>query len=117
MQYRRLDENGDMLPATALYPPLKDAEAVGAAIRSRLLSFSGEWWEDEDDGIPVEMLFGHISDDDRIVADALIRERIAETEGVSDVLELIISDDAPNRTRTIRITVETVYGQNVTVEV
>lgn len=117
MQYRRLDENGDMLPATTMYPPLKDAEAVGAAIRSRLLSFRGEWWEDPDDGLPFEMLFGRITDEDRIVADALLRERIGETEGVNGVLELVINDDAPSRTRTIRVTVETIYGENVTVEV
>lgn len=110
MRYRRLDADGDMLPATPLNPPYVDAEAVGAAIRSRLLSFQGEWWEDEDEGIPIEALTGHLDEEDRVVAEALIQERIAETEGVNDVIETIITDDSAGRIRHVEATVETIYG-------
>lgn len=117
MQYRRLDADGDMLPAIQKYPPLQDSEAVAAAIRTRLLSFYGEWWEDETDGIPVEILFGQMTEDNRVVADALIRDRVAGTEGVNEVLAVEIEDVSAPRQRRIRITVETEFGETITVEV
>ena len=117
MRYRRLDENGDMLPANLKYPPYVDSEAVGAAIRSRILSFYGEWWEDPEDGIPIEILFGHMDEDNRVVADALLRQRVATTEGVNEVLEVTIGDSSSTRERRISVEVITDFGDTVTVEV
>ena len=117
MQYRRLDENGDMLPYTLLNPPFKDAEAVGAAIRSRLLSFYGEWWEDPDAGIPIDILFGRTNIEQQNIAEALIRERVGEVEHVSQVLSIIFTDDSKTRDRHISITVDTDFGEEVTMEV
>lgn len=117
MLYRRLDTHGDMLPATKANPHFKDAEAVGAAIRSRLLSFYGEWWENTDDGIPIEMMFGKMDSNTAVIAEALIRSRVEETEGVQEIIDLRMDDDKPSRKRTITLTVKTVFGDTITVEV
>lgn len=45
VRYRRLDEYGDMQGLRGNKTHYEGAYAVGAAIRSRLLSFKGEWWE------------------------------------------------------------------------
>lgn len=117
MQYRRLDDTGDMLPAIVKYPPFRDSEAVMAAIRSRILSFYGEWWEDEEEGIPIDILFGNMDENNRVVAEALLRDRVGTTDGVNEVLEVEISDDSKTRKRKIVVTVETEFGDTVTVEV
>lgn len=116
MRYRRIDDQGDMLPSNALYPPFLDAEAVGAAIRSRLLSFYGEWWEDPESGIPIEILFGRMDDEKQRIAEALIRECVGGVEHVGQVLAVSFSDDTGARKRSITITVETDFGE-ITVEV
>lgn len=116
MKYRRLDENGDMLPVTAINAHLEGREAVGAAIRSRLLSFQGEWWEDPEDGVPMESFFGRVSDERSAVLKALLRQRVAETEGVTQVIDLQINDDPETRKKTVYIEVETEFGET-TVEV
>lgn len=110
MKYRRLDENGDMLPVTAQNTHLEGAEAVGAAVRSRILSFRGEWWEDPDEGVPVELFFGRTTDENRRVFEALLRNRIAETQGVKAIEELVIQDDPETRKRTVTVTIDTDDG-------
>ena len=116
MTYRRLDADGDMLPARG-NPPFEGAEAVGAAVRSRILLFYGEWWEAPEDGLDISYMFGYQNDEKQRGADALLRQRIAETEGVSDILELTFGDIATNRRRTVTAVIETDTGETITVEV
>lgn len=117
MKYRRLDENGDMLPCNRMYPPYENAHAVGAAIRSRLLSFQGEWWEDPDIGIPVDSIFGRNTESRKDIAVAMIRELVSETEHVSQVLEVSFVDVSASRSRSVKIEVETDFGEIVSLEV
>lgn len=111
MKYRRLDENGDMLPVTAINTHFEDAEAVGAAVRSRILSFRGEWWEFPDEGIPAALFFSRTTDENNRVFEALLRERIQETEGVEAIVHLLIEDNPETRQRSISVTIDTVYGE------
>lgn len=110
MKYRRLDENGDMLPVTAAYTHLEGAEAVGAVVRSRILSFRGEWWEYPNAGIPVELFFGRTTYENKRVFEALLRQRIIESKGVKAIEELIILDDPETRKRSISVTIDTDDG-------
>lgn len=117
MTYRRLDDDGDMLPARG-NPPFKGAEAVGAAVRSRILMFYGEWWEDPEDGLDVSYFFGYQNDEKKRVADALLRQRILETEGVAEIYELKFGDiDKNSRRREISARIRTDTGEIITVEV
>ena len=116
MKYRRLDENGDMLPVTAVNVHFEGREAVGAAVRSSILSFRGEWWEYPDEGIPVELFFGRTTGENKRVFEALLRDRILDTQGVSSVVSLVIEDDPETRKRAVSVTVDTEYGE-ISVEV
>lgn len=53
MLFRPTDENGDMRPITRRSQLLFGANAVSAAIRSRLNLQQGEWWEDTTVGSPI----------------------------------------------------------------
>ena len=115
MRYRRLDENGDMLPARG-NPPFTGAEAVGAAIRSRLLSFYGDWWESPEDGIELRYLLGYQNEETERVTAAMVRQRILDTEGVSDVLDLTMGK-IENHRRVITVEAVTDAGETVSVTV
>lgn len=115
MRYRRLDDNGDMLPARG-NPPFTGAEAVGAAVRSRILLFYGEWWETPEDGLDISYFFGYQNEEKKRVAEALLRLRILETDGVSEILRLDFAD-VKNRRREISAEIVTNTGETITVEV
>jgi len=117
MTYRRLDDDWDMLPARG-NPPFEGAMAVGAAVRSRILMFLGEWWETPEEGLDISYFFGYQNEENQRVADALLRDRIMETEGVEDILELTFGDiDKTNRRRVIKAEIEIESGETITVEV
>ena len=117
MTYRRLDTDWDMMPARG-NPPFEGAMAVGAAVRSRILTFYGEWWEYPDDGLDVSYMFGYQNDEKQRVASALLRKRIMETQGVTDILELNFGDiSSDTRRRTITAVIMADTGETVTVEV
>ena len=115
MIYRRLDSDWDMIPARG-NPPYSGPMAVGAAVRSRILLFRGEWWETPDDGMDISYFFGYQNDEKQRVAEALLRQRIIETEGVSDVLELRFGDVSGGR-RTVSVKIETDTGETFDLEV
>lgn len=108
VKYRKMDELWDMQGVRSGPSHLTGAEAVAAAIRSRILSFQGEWWEDEDDGVPLEALVGRLDEEREQIADALIRLRILGTAGVIGITEY--SSKNLGRKRSIFATVETEFG-------
>lgn len=114
MKYRRLDEAWDMQGQRSEGLHFEGADAVMAAVRSRLRSFAGEWWEDRNDGIPLTALIGKMDDEKLMIADALIRLRILETEGVMSIVEYKAINDC--KSRTIYVTISTEFG-NVSAEV
>lgn len=109
MRYRRVDSQGDMIGIRTPDSHLKGAEAVAAAIRSRILSFYGEWWEDPEDGIPLEALIGRMDEEREQVADAMIRSRVMGTPGVLSVEDFRAETDG--RKRIIFMKVLTEFGQ------
>lgn len=108
VKYRKMDELWDMQGVRSGPSHLTGAEAVAAAIRSRILSFQGEWWEDEDDGVPLEALVGRLDEEREQIADALIRLRILGTEGVLGIDEFSAQNHL--RQRVISVTVDTEFG-------
>lgn len=115
MKYRRLDADGDMLPARG-NPPFEGSAAVAAAVRSRILMFLGEWWETPDEGLDISYFFGYQNDEKKRVAEALLRQRIIETQGVDDILELEFEEPTGSR-RIIRVVIVTNTNETITVEV
>jgi hypothetical protein len=53
IRVRRLDNNWDPIWGGGLNDYLTDADAVAQIIKSRMLFFKGEWWEDVSQGLPM----------------------------------------------------------------
>lgn len=112
MRYRRLDAGGDMLACCGAF---EGADAVAAAIRSRLLSFRGEWWEFPEDGIPLLELVGKMNEEREQMADMYIRQRILGTQGVDQIVEY--RSEVENSKRSVFVVVTTTDGETASVEV
>ena len=90
MRYRALSPTGDFSFGKGGQDYLTGTEAIAQAIRTRLLLLLGEWWEDQEDGLPLfQRILGSRGDDrgrqavDRIqkhfTEDISITELIAQT--------------------------------------
>lgn len=110
MLHRRLDENWDYCFGHGKNDYLSGLEAVAQTIKTRLLLLYGEWWEDQEDGLPLfqKILAGSARNLEAI--DLIFRERIGETEGVLAILRYDSSFGPDRRTYVFEADVETVYG-------
>lgn len=110
MQVRRLDDNWDYCFGRGSQNYISGVEAVGQAIKQRLLLLYAEWWEDLTDGLPLwEQILGTSgSDENRQAVDIIIRDRISGTEGVQSVTSFESSYE--RRHYKFTATVETIYG-------
>jgi hypothetical protein len=89
-----------------------DEEAVAQAIKTRLLLLWGEWWEDTSDGLPLyQNIIGVRGTQANLAAtELLIRDRIAQTENVLEVVSLSSDFDQETRTVYYNATVNTPFG-------
>jgi hypothetical protein len=121
MRYRKLDSNGDMTFGHGAADFWKDqVEAVGQAVKTRLLLFSGEWYLDTTAGTPwggfplndLVVQQGRIlAEHTQLSRDAAIRDRIATTEGVIGMPVYGSSFNPNTRTFSVNATIDTIYGQ------
>ena len=109
MKYRALDENGDYTFGRNLF--LRDREAVGQAILTRMKLLYGEWWENTDDGLPLfEKIFGvFVNDERKNAVDLIISGRISGTQGVQNIVRF--ESDFQNRTYSAQCVINTIYGE------
>lgn len=109
MKYRRLGENGDYTFGAGSANYLTDREACAQAVKTRLLLFLAEWWEDLNDGLPLwQKILGH---SDIKAAEQLLRDRITGTEHVQDIIEFHSYWNGDSRQYTFSCTVYTDYGE------
>ena len=110
LRYRKLDEDGDMMLGAVEPPMLNKLEAMPQLIRTRLLTFEGEWWE-SNDGLPLftEILGRPRSEDDRLSAELAIINHLTETVGIIAVYD-VASEFIPTRGFRFQGRVKTVYG-------
>ncbi len=112
MIYRRLDANGDYTFGQGKQDFLRDIDAVGQAIMTRLKLLLEEWWEDRQDGLPLwQSILGATGAQNTRIADSLIRARILGTENVTGIASFTSSFDRAPRAYQFRAVVDTVYGK------
>lgn len=113
MKYRRLDENWDYVFGHGKNDYLEGREAVGQAVKSRLLLLYGEWWEDLEDGLPLfeRILASSGSDENKQAVDIIFARRIGDTTGVLNVSWYDSSFDRNKRAYSFSCRVDTVYGE------
>jgi hypothetical protein len=109
MKYRPLDANGDY---TVAVPYLSNSPAtVGQAVLTRLRLLQGEWFLDVTDGTPYQSILGKRQPGSN--PDALIKNRILSTQGVTSIVSYSSSYNGAARTLTVSATIATIYGQTV----
>ena len=89
MRYRRLSPEGDMVAGHGNMDFLRDTDAVAQAVKTRLLLLWAEWWENENDGLPLfEKILGQFGARNIRNAELIIKERIRTTRNVISVNNL-----------------------------
>lgn len=117
MKYRRQDENGDYVFGHNKNDYASGNLAVGYAIKSKILLFYGEWWEDIGIGIP---MFQSIMGQGRSSAlknsvQMLLSDRIKEIDEIGAINKIEIN--FVGRAMNVEVSVTTTNNEVVEVEV
>lgn len=94
---------------------VEDAEAVGQHARQRLMTFAGEWFLDKDAGVTwLTDVLGLKYDP--VIAEALTKTEILETDGVTDIESFSVRFNRDTRgLKSHGISVKTEYDERVEV--
>lgn len=100
--------------ATGNLATVKDAEAIGQHARQRLKTFEREWYLDTTVGVPwIDQIFKKPYDP--VMAEAIVKEEVLDTDGVTGIKDFNISLDPVTRNLIMRkIKVATIYEEEVT---
>lgn len=92
------------------------SEAVAQNVRTRLLLIQEEWFLDIAAGVPY---LGKIAvkPADLPLAEALLKRRILETEGVEEILSFSLQLDRETRKLQVSASVATIYGTTENIKV
>lgn len=92
---------------------VEDAEAVGQHVRQRLMTFEGEWFLDREAGVTwLSEVLGFKYDP--IIAEALTKTEILNTDGVTDIESFSVRFDRDIRgLKSDNISVKTDYDERV----
>lgn len=108
MQVRRLDATGDLVTRGRMF--LTEREAIAQTVVTRLKLFLGEYFRDVTDGTPwFQQILGKFENLNAV--EALLRNRIARTQGVVRLLAFSMGYDLEARTISIQAQVLTEYGE------
>lgn len=108
MQVRRLDISGDLVTRGKMF--LTEREAIAQTVVTRLKLFLGEYFRDVTDGTPwFQQILGKFENLNAV--EALLRNRIARTQGVVRLLAFDMDYDLDSRTISIAAQVLTEYGE------
>jgi len=117
MKYRKQLADGDYSFGNNMQDFLEGQEAIAQAIKTKILLFYGEWWEDVAEGIPMfQSIVGQSNRNNVINAlELLLNERVLEVPGVEVVNE--ITTALEGRTISVYIRCTTENNEQVEVEV
>lgn len=109
MKYRKLDANGDYTLGSGGDFYEDSPEAVAQAILTRLRLWKGEWFLDTSEGTPwSDKVLGKRQRSKNY--DAVLRNKILTTAGVSELLSYSSSFNGDTRRLTVTAKVKTIYG-------
>ena len=119
MKYRKLTSTGDYSFGSGSNNYVDGNEAVAQAIKTKLLLFYGEWWENLGEGIPMfQSVLGQTNPDTiKSSLSMLVEQRITEIDEVDSIKNIEIDYDRKNRTISMEVDVAITNGEIVNVEV
>ena len=108
--YLQLDAQYD--PIFLSQASLSDLEAVTQAIKTRLLLFEGEWWEDLGDGTPMfqEIVGQRATPNGQQIMSQALAARISGTPYVVAVQNVSVNFNPTTRQFSFVATVQTAFG-------
>jgi hypothetical protein len=110
VRVRRLDENWDPVYGNGQDDYLFDLEAVMQIIESRLRLWKAEWWEDQNEGLPMwQNILGKLGTN-KVAIDRVIQSRIFKTPYVTGVVSFESTFDVAIRKYQCEATVNTIFG-------
>lgn len=110
MIYRKIDNGGDYCFGRSSQDFVQGAQAVAQVIRTRLLLLKSEWWENQDEGLPLfQSILGQAGTPDNLKAiDLIIRDRISTAQDVTGIEDF--KSSYANRKYSVLVVVNTKYG-------
>lgn len=109
MRVSGLDSSDDWRFGKGRANYLTERKAIAQNVRTRLRSFSDDWYLNTEAGIPWIQLLGSPGTERRILR--AVERTVLQTEGVLQVTRLEIVRRDANRGVTIRVDYTDVYGQ------
>lgn len=119
MKNRKFTADGDYSFGAGMNDYVSADKAVAQAVKSKILLFYGEWWEDVGQGIPMFQNFLGQTNPETIknsLAD-ILRKRALEVEGVKSVKNVEVNINKYTRTMDFIIDVITTNDTTISVEV
>ena len=113
MIYRRLDKDGDYTFGNGRGNFLSGVDAVAQAVSTRLKLFTGEWWADRNDGLPLFQSILGYQGKNKATVDRLITERILGTQNVIGIKGISSQYNADTRAYQFSATIDTAFGDVV----
>lgn len=104
----------DPITGDLAFPPyiVRGPDAVLQKIRQRFKFFRGEWFLDQNLGVPyLQSIF--VKGPNRVLIDAIFNEVLSGTPGVASVASFSSSLDLPSRTLTVNFQLTLVDGTTV----
>ena len=115
MRVRKMDAGSDMVfggGQAAFYA--NQVEGAAQAIRTRLALWQGEWFLEPTEGMDwAGKVLGKYTTP---VRDAAIKARVLKTPGVKRIVSYSSSFNGNDRSFTVSVTVDTLYGSTTVVE-
>lgn len=116
MRYRAQDVNGDYVVGRGAADFFVNIPAaVAQAVKTRLLLEQGEWFLDVTEGTPYSTAI--LGEGTRPLYDNAIRERILDTQGVTEIVDYFSKLDPVTRALTVTATISTIYGATTITEI
>ena len=114
MLYRKLDQNGDYVFGNNKLDYISGKEAVAQAIKTKIMLFYQEWWENISVGIPMfQSIVGKVADVNlQMAITLLVTNRIQEIPEVVSVKDVKVNSDSSNRVISLELKVDTIYGED-----
>ncbi len=112
MRYRRID-NGDYVMGNGKYDFVTDLDAFVQAVKTKLLLYQGEWWEDLTEGLPFfQEVAGQFikNDEDKDLITQIYLNRVSEVQGFRSVIDYTADFENEKRQYSLSANVDTNYG-------